>query len=328
MYIQRGSPPGLALTPRARLCIMPRVGRRRWLAVSGTCALAIACVSLWFLRASPSDFPGCLPPGMEVDLVESFDANTLADKIDGRAEMYLTTGFVGLRYARVRSIEDPALYFEVYDYDMETFRNAFSVLSRQLRPDSDAHEDDLGYDLLEEGSSFFVSGTHYLELVAGASLPAVAAAVRAWGDCYRAEHTSRADAIVEASRLPTGGRIPGSLTLLPVSAFGFHRLDGVVAARYQSGDRESMAFVSIRRNDSEAAELAAAFAAFLVENGGKESQSTRVPGARVVNVLDGWDVVFARGRVLAGVHDSPTLETAEALAEMLSRTAGEGGDDG
>ncbi len=85
-----------------------------------------------FISHAQSIIP--LPPGMvPLTSPEIFDPQTLSDKINGKAELYLSAGFVGLASQRFKDKAGSNLWMEAYIYDMGNGQNAFSVFSAQRR---------------------------------------------------------------------------------------------------------------------------------------------------------------------------------------------------
>ena len=74
---------------------------------------------------------GLAPLGVE----ERFDAQHLADKIDGRAELYLDAGFGGLRCQRFALVGEPDAWLELFLYQLGNPAQAFAVYSSSRRPE-------------------------------------------------------------------------------------------------------------------------------------------------------------------------------------------------
>jgi hypothetical protein len=64
---------------------------------------------------------------------ERFGPDTLYEKINGRADLYLSSGFVSLNTQRFAMDSTAGAWVEVFVYDMATPENAFSVFSMQRR---------------------------------------------------------------------------------------------------------------------------------------------------------------------------------------------------
>ena len=86
-----------------------------------------------FTLSSPSQFAKAGPS-------ERYDHETLFEKINGKAPLYLNGGFVDLQTQRFVQKDDSQQWFEFYLYDMTNDTNAFSVYSTQRRPDATLSE--------------------------------------------------------------------------------------------------------------------------------------------------------------------------------------------
>ena len=60
---------------------------------------------------------------------ETFDSATLSDKINGKAELYLSAGFKQLQSQRIGDETSTDRWFEIFVFDMATQENAFAVYS-------------------------------------------------------------------------------------------------------------------------------------------------------------------------------------------------------
>jgi hypothetical protein len=262
--------------------------------------------------------PACAVTGVVWDAVETFDPGTLWKRIDGRAEFYRASGFVGLRCARGR-FGDGGGAIEACEYDMGSARNAFSVYSRQRRP---ALDDDLAYPTSD--GWFAVGGRHYVEVSARTrdeGSPAIAAA---YARCYRLSRPSGAPDLPEIRLLPSAD-LTRAAALSNGPTFGFDRLDSLLFASYRTAGGEAIGFVSVRADEADARGVADAFEAFLRGAGGMaRGVADDVPGSRVIETPGGWDVVFHRGRTLAGVHEAPSRDDAERLAAAVAAAVGAG----
>jgi hypothetical protein len=77
-----------------------------------------------------------LPEGIQpFAATEIFETNNLSDKINGKAELYLSAGFNRLVSQRFRDERATDLWMEVFVYNMGNNQKAFSVFSSQRRED-------------------------------------------------------------------------------------------------------------------------------------------------------------------------------------------------
>jgi len=107
-----------------------------------------------------------LPEGIQpLTSTEIFDTRNLSDKINGKAELYLSAGFTRLVSQRFKDEGATDLWMEAFVYDMGTSQNAFSVFSAQRRQDAES----LGlaqYAYKTPNALFLVHGRYYVEIIA------------------------------------------------------------------------------------------------------------------------------------------------------------------
>ena len=100
----------------------------------------------------------------------TYNYDNLYEKIDGKAPMYQEAGFVGLIAQRFAAKSNSELGFELYIYDMNNAKNAFSVYSRQKRADA-TDLNDLGASAFGyvAGNAICISlGKNYIEMIGSA----------------------------------------------------------------------------------------------------------------------------------------------------------------
>jgi len=107
-----------------------------------------------------------LPEGVQpLTSTETFDARNLSDKIDGKAELYLSSGFTRLVTQRFKDERAADFWMEAFVYDMGNSQNAFSVFSAQRREDSESL--DLTQHAYRTPNALFLThGRYYLEIIA------------------------------------------------------------------------------------------------------------------------------------------------------------------
>ncbi|MCG6947166.1 MAG: hypothetical protein LJE87_17675, partial [Deltaproteobacteria bacterium] len=117
-----------------------------------------------------------------------------------------------------------------------------------------------------------------------------------------------------------------SISLIPSDAFGFDQFDSIFTALYEREGLELTAFLSQRKSPAEAAGLVESYTSFLREFGGTELKTTlNIPGAKLVEIMDTFELIFSRGSILAGVHGAEDRKAAEELALMLNQSLEEKG---
>ncbi|UCG11672.1 MAG: hypothetical protein JSU72_14205 [Deltaproteobacteria bacterium] len=258
---------------------------------------------------------GLTPPSTP----EIYNPENLSDKINGKAELYLSAGFRRLLTQRFAASDNPGAWLEVYVYNMGSLRQAFAVYSMQRRFDAEELElADFAYHT--ENALFFVHGPYYVEIIASIGQKKLAESMLAVGRDFISKIQVTRDRITELSLFPSEHLNRGAFALLPTDAFGFHRFTSIFTAQYAVEGTELTAFVSRRESESEAAELVVAYTRFLVTNGGTELSSTvEIPQAKLVEIMDTFELVFSRSNLLAGVHGAENREAAEKLGRLLGR---------
>ncbi|MFO7708631.1 MAG: DUF6599 family protein [Desulfobacterales bacterium] len=249
---------------------------------------------------------------------ESFDRETLSDKIDGKAELYLSAGFVRLDCQRLALSGRPEAWLEAFVYDMGSAPNAFAVFSAQRRADvTPAAVGDFSY---RAGNALFVAhGHYYLELIASAEDERLAAALEELAESFIRSRPVAAAAISERDLFPKNGLIGESISLIAADAFGVAGLDQVFTATYKRQSADLTAFLSRRTDAPAAAERVRSYTEFLTAYGGElVASDSPVPGAAVVAIMDAYMVVFAQGPFFAGVHEAADKELALELARELA----------
>ena len=261
---------------------------------------------------SPAFLPESLAP---MGPQEIFDSETLSEKIDGKAELYLSSGFVRMSSRRFAKKSDPKNWLELFVYEMGEPANAFSVYSLQKRKDSRVAE--LGVPAYAtEDALFFVNGPKYFEIISAAG--GLDNEMFSMAKNLIEAEPQQATAKAESSLFPAESLDTGSISLHMSDVFGFSDLDRVYTAAYGTGDAQVTAFLSRRESPEAASKLAAAYGRFLVENGGSElGELPGVPGSKVFQVFDTYEIVLQRGAFLAGVHEADSRQSAEEVAMRL-----------
>jgi hypothetical protein len=264
------------------------------------------------------DFLADLAEGMApLTPPETFGPHNLSDKINGKAELYLSAGVLSLRCQRYAETGNPNSWMEAFVYDMGTLRRAFAVYSIQRRADAE-NVDVTQFAYRTENALFFAHGRYYVELIAAVITEGMVEAMQSFAQNFVTKTGLSGAKIDELALFPREGLEEDSITLLISDAFGFDRLDNVFMATYISGNTELRAFLSPRKDSLEASELGAEYHAFLMANGGADVKSgMHIPGSKLVNIFDTYELIFSHGKFLAGVHEAEERDKAEKLAVTL-----------
>ena len=258
------------------------------------------------------------PPGLvPLTLPESFDDQNLSDKINGKAELYLSAGFVSLSSQRFKDKNDANLWIEAFVYDMGNGENAFSVFSAQRR-DGAATLELTPYAYRTPNALFFVHGSFYIEVIASEATDRAFGPMKLLAESFIGATAAQAPVIQEKDLFPNQGLVTDSMALISADAFGFERLNQVYTAEYEFENGQMMAFLSRRQDGRAAQELASAYQEFLATFGGQyRDADLPIKDARLVEILETYEVIFSCGPYVAGVREADNKELAIQLAQRL-----------
>jgi hypothetical protein len=260
-----------------------------------------------------------LPPELTaLSAAEAFGPDDVYKKIDGKADLYLTAGFVSMRCQRLALKANADQWLEYFVYDMGKMSQAFAVYSVQRRPEAQPL-DLTPFAYQTPNALYLVSGHYYLEVVTAMPGPPMMSAMLALARQLVAQHPPGAERIPELDLFPPEDLAAGEQSLQAADAFGFDQFTNVFTASYHAGKGEALAFFTELKTPAAAAALRDAYRAFLLANDGKElpADGTNTLG-RPINFMDAVEVVFAKGNRVAGVHAAPDAATAAKIAQRLA----------
>jgi hypothetical protein len=254
--------------------------------------------------------------------LENFTPETLYEKINGQADLYLASGFVQLKSQRYVQIDNQDMWFEVFKYDMGTVENAFSVYSQQYRDDGHPLEwTEYGYSVAN--ALFFVHGQDYIEMRAASTSEELIASMHDVARHYVETNVLEKATIAGVSWFPEKDLDMKSVAMVVSNAFGFERLNRVFTAEYLIHGVTVTAYISERPNAREASELASALTDYFLRFGGQELEAGfPSPNGKTIEIMDAINIIFSNGPYLAGVHEARNIEIAHKLASRLHKQIG------
>lgn len=270
--------------------------------------------------ASAPDISGIVPEGFSpMSDTETFDRASLSDKIDGKADGYLDAGFLQLTCRRFFNESQPDQWFEFYLYDMEAARNAFSIYSKQKRDGVD-DQDFTEFAYATGNAVFFASGKYYIEIISAAQDSALVASMIQMAKNFIQKYSAAEAILPELAFLPPDGLDTKSVSLIPTDGFGYSEFNNIFTGTYEIEGLRVMAFVSIRKTPEEAASLVNGYDGILSEFVGDERLSPdtdHIPDLIIVDLFGEYEMFFAKGNILAGVHGVADKAVGEKLADNL-----------
>jgi hypothetical protein len=263
-----------------------------------------------------SDAPNGFTP---MSAEENFDSITLSDKIDGKADGYLQAGFVRLTCRRFVKKTNQEQWFEFYLYDMGLPRNAFSVYSSQKR-EGVTPRDFTEFAYSTENAVFFAQGKFYVEIISSVKDKALTGDLIGMSKSFVAKQAAGNVKLPELKYLPKENLDLGSISLISKNGFGYDKFDNIITATYLVQGKKILAFVSIRENAKNAEELKQGYDNTLSEFVGKERlqpETNQIPGLIIADVFGEYEMVFAKGNVVGGIHSAPDKSLGEEIAVRL-----------
>jgi hypothetical protein len=251
---------------------------------------------------------------------ESFGPDNLSDKIDGKAELYLSAGFKEMACRSFGLGAAGVAHVEVFLYDMGSPQNAYAVFSGQRRPGSPRIP--LTANAYATANAlFFSQGRFYVEIVADRASEALQSSLKAYAKALLAKLPTEGETKDAKSLFPQDGLAPDTVRLCATDTFCLEGLNNVLTGEYSLKAGKATAFIAERHNPEQAQADAKRYLEFLAANGYQKVQTPAAPADLPVLALDNsYEIVFVQGRIMAGVHDATSAAAALELASKLRTT--------
>jgi hypothetical protein len=251
---------------------------------------------------------------------ESFGPDNLSDKIDGKAELYLSAGFKEMACRSFGLGAASEAHVEVFLYDMGSPQNAYAVFSGQRRPGSPRIP--LTANAYATANAlFFSQGRFYVEIVADRASEAFQSSLKAYAKAVLAKLPTGGETKDAKSLFPQGGLAPDTVRLCATDTFCLEGLNNVLTGEYNLKAGKATAFIAERETPEQAQAEARRYLDFLAANGYQKVQTPGAPADLPVLALDNsYEIVFVQGRIMAGVHDATSAAAALELASKLRTT--------
>jgi hypothetical protein len=248
---------------------------------------------------------------------QSYGPETLSDKIDGKAELYLSAGFKEMSCRSFGLGAAEGAHVEVLLYDMGSASNAYAVFSGQRRPGSPSSSLTANA-YATTNALFFTQGRFYVEIVADRASETLQKSLEAYATALLAKMPAEGETPDMAALFPKEGLVRETVRLCPTDTFCLEGLNNVLTGEYSLKNGKATAFLARRDTPEQAQAEARRYLDFLVANGYQKVQTPGSPGDIPVLVLDNsFEMVFVEGRTLTGVHDATSLAAALELAAQL-----------
>jgi hypothetical protein len=278
-----------------------------------------------------------VPSGWEVGKsgekhIETFNADNLFEKIDGRAESFVDYKVKGMAYTYYRPVGDPSNEVQLYIFELGDPLKARGKYGSE-KPE-EAKPLAVGSDgYTASGSLLFYAGSYYTQIVSTKDDPMFSkfaediarriAAGQKPGGPGGAPAAAPAPGTPEAlfALLPADPA-KANETYVPADVFGYSFLSDVFLAEYTQGKASWKGFVRPYGSPDEARAVLDKFVEN-VKQDGAELKELKAEGAdRMVlaSNIGLTDVLFLKGNSLAGAAGSTEAAPAEGFARALAKS--------
>ena len=286
--------------------------------------------------------------------LETFNAENLYEKINGRAESFIQYDVTGMAYTYYHPEADPSSEAQLYIFEMANSLKSFGKYSSE-KPDN-VEPVTIGADAYTSaGSVFFYQGKYYVQVITTSDDPKLAdfalmvanRVAQAIDPNAPTAPLSSAPAVESASsESATLSPVPGEAAveaevspdqlfkLLPAGpnrngekyvaqdVFGYSFLSDVFLADYQEGDTYWQGFVRPYKDADQAKSVFENYVAAVKDFGADVEELKADPSDRMVaSTLDGLiDVIFLKGNTIAGANGSTERSAAEKFTRVLAES--------
>ncbi len=261
--------------------------------------------------------------------LETFNAENLFEKIDGRAESFIQYDVKGMAYTYFHPVGDDSNELQLYIFEMANDLKALgkygSEKPEQTKPVEVGTE---GYSA--SGSLLFRTGKYYTQIVSTKDDPkfnefalAIAKRVAAAQGAGKTTSVAAGDAREASPDLLFGLLPKGSGMANPKyvaqDVFGYAFLTDVFMADYSAGNQSWQAFLRPYADDAEAKKMYEKYLETVKADGAKiQVEKAENCDSMVVSSNIGLvDVVFRKGNTFGGVNGATDPKSALAFAKAF-----------
>ena len=277
----------------------------------------LACITSDARAGKPVELIATTPDVKPVDDPETFGPDTLWEKINGQAEFYLSAGFKSLQSQMYVASDNADMLIDINIYDMGNPANAFSVFSMQKR--EEAVPIDVALMAYQtENAVYLVHGPFYVEIISMVPMGAGMILLNQLARQFIKDTPVHVADMDELTLFPKENQIKGSANMIPRDAFGFDQLNQVYTMTYQLDQDQVIAYISKRNSPADATKLINGLYAYYKDFGANDvKMNTSIKGARIIEIMGTYELMFAINNYFAGIHEAPTQKQAESLAQKL-----------
>jgi hypothetical protein len=264
------------------------------------------------LSQTPEQIRAMLPeiPGWTIsDNIEVFDSNTLFNRINGSAPLFIENNFCEMTAIKYTKGED---YIMIQAYRHATPEDAFGMYASERS--SGLENPPIGGECQADSENvYFFSGCIYVKMW-GTSSEDISAALRkiAAQIADKVDPNAGYPAIMKA--FPEDGKVPYSETYITSSYIGHKFLRSVYYVNYNRDGKSFQAFIIDGKSTEEAREIITRYLTFT------EQRSEFTEGEMVLNDRYNGEIpIFWQGRYIVGIfsESGDTIPGASSLIREI-----------
>jgi hypothetical protein len=260
--------------------------------------------------------------------LETFNADNLFEKIDGRAESFIQYDVRGMAYADYHPEGDDSADVQLYIYEMGSPLKALGKFGSEKPDGAKALEiGSAGYT--SAGSTIFYAGKYYNQLISTRDDPKFAAFAIDLAKKVAAKQMPETTSVAggtkpagpeDVLKLLPGGPEKSGPKYVAQDVFGYSFLSDVFMADYRDGGAGWQGFLRPFESPEAAKAIFEKYLATAREDGAdvKEVADSAAERMIVCANIGLFDVIFLKGNTVAGVNGAPKAEPAEKFAREFA----------
>jgi hypothetical protein len=253
------------------------------------------------------------------ETADTFSAENLYERINGRAELYLSYDVVSLTTATFERGENSLEYIELSVYDMGTPVNGFGIFSVERFPGDPPL--DLGRLSYQSDASVYVwKGQFYIVVIASDFTEQLSQLSLEIAQQAVAFLSDEGEPVWGLSAFPQENLIQDSIQYFNADALGLEFMGQTYTAKYRHGDKEIMALLSRKKSEEAATKTVSLYAKYSEQygNGFKDQAINGTPGI-LCDMRGVFDILFHKGKIVCGILSVDDPATAYASALKLTK---------
>jgi hypothetical protein len=252
-------------------------------------------------------------------MVERYTPTNLYDKINGRSELYMAYGVIGMSFLTFTDTTEPRRFIDIFLYDMGSNLGAFGIYSVERWEGGEPL--DIGNQAYRtDRDLFFRKGHYYATILAADDDERTIAAQHAIAEKLAGELEGEDESLWGFEVLPEKDRVEASMQYFAEDALSLDFMKNTFTALYEVNGEKVQVFVAKYDSPADAATAAEEYATYLNKYA-SNVETTDADGAKATlgDVGGGYyDGVFASGIYVVGATAAKGKDAAANAVAMIA----------